>query len=235
MHKARTRNEQSFGLEHDIHLHNTLRIKVPILFRYLTSALVFLFLSLTMLSCNNKSVEVFGGEEEAVASENYINAIEELSKSTHIQKAFQFIQENDDQTIKTLIELTELPAPPFMEDQFGRSARFAELLKEYGADSVWTDAVGNVIGLRKGTVRDSVLALAAHLDTVFPEGTDVTVKTRGDTLYAPGIVDDTRGLTTILTVLRAFDANKIETRNDCYDTCKSFGGNYAAILTSRLT
>lgn len=214
LHKAKTRNEQSFGLKHEKHLGNKQKMKMPILFRYLQGAFVLLFLSLTMLSCNNKSAEVSGEEEVAVASKNYVDAIEELSNNSRIQKAFQFIQENDDQTIKTLIELTELPAPPFKEDQFGRSARFAELLQEYGADSVWTDAVGNVIGLRKGTVRDSVLALAAHLDTVFPEGTDVTVTTRGDTLYAPGIGDDTRGLTAVLTVLRAFDANNIETRND---------------------
>src|SRR5699024_4667109 len=111
-------------------------------------------------------------------------------------------------------ELTEIPAPPFKEHKFGRGERFAELLREYGADSVWTDSIGNVIGLRKGTQRDSVLALAAHLDTVFPEGTDVTVTQKGDTLFAPGISDDGRGLTTVLTVLRAFDAHNIQTQSD---------------------
>lgn len=108
--------------------------------------------------------------------------------------------------------LTEIPAPPFQEEV--RAAKYVEMLKKAGADSVWTDKVGNVIALRKGTSGDRKVALNAHLDTVFPEGTDVTVKQKGDTLYAPGIGDDTRGLMVVLTVLRALEVNEIETESD---------------------
>jgi acetylornithine deacetylase/succinyl-diaminopimelate desuccinylase-like protein len=58
------------------------------------------------------------------------------------------------------------------------------------------------------------VALGGHLDTVFPEGTDVTVRIRGDTLYAPGVGDDTRGLVVVLTVLRALEEAQVETRDD---------------------
>ena len=56
------------------------------------------------------------------------------------------------------------------------------------------DAEGNVMGVRKGTGGGGMLAVLAHLDTVFPEGTDVKVKRQGTWLAAPGIGDNTRGL-----------------------------------------
>jgi acetylornithine deacetylase/succinyl-diaminopimelate desuccinylase-like protein len=108
--------------------------------------------------------------------------------------------------------LTEIPAPPFKEEV--RGEKYADMLQVAGADSVWIDAVGNVIALRKGNSGGHTVALDAHLDTVFPEGTEVKVKQKGDTLYAPGIGDDTRGLMVVLTVLRALEENEIETESD---------------------
>jgi acetylornithine deacetylase/succinyl-diaminopimelate desuccinylase-like protein len=87
-------------------------------------------------------------------------------------------------------------------------------LRAAGADSVWIDAAGNVLALRRGRAGGRKVALAGHLDTVFPEGTDVTVKVRGDTLYAPGIGDDTRGLVLVLTVLRALERANVATEAD---------------------
>jgi acetylornithine deacetylase/succinyl-diaminopimelate desuccinylase-like protein len=95
-----------------------------------------------------------------------------------------------------------------------RARRFAELLRDAGADSVAIDGEGNVIALRHGTGRGRVVALAGHMDTVFPEGTDVSVQRRGDTLSAPGIGDDTRGLAVVLTVLRALEAAQVSTEAD---------------------
>jgi acetylornithine deacetylase/succinyl-diaminopimelate desuccinylase-like protein len=100
-----------------------------------------------------------------------------------------------------------------MEEVRGR--RFAERLVEIGVDSVWTDDEGNVIGLRRGRGSGTIV-IAGHLDTVFPEGTDVTIQQRGDTLYAPGIADDTRGLVTVLAILRAMNAAEIETEYDVW-------------------
>ena len=66
-----------------------------------------------------------------------------------------------------------------MEEVRGR--RFAERLTEIGVDSVWTDAEGNVIGLRRGRGAGTMI-ISGHLDTVFPEGTDVSIRQVGDTL-----------------------------------------------------
>ena len=118
-----------------------------------------------------------------------------------VQEAFQIIEAQDARTQEKLVFLTEIPAPPFQEEE--RARAFAEMLKGAGADSVRMDEVGNVLAFGRARVGGRTVVLGAHLDTVFPEGTDVTVKMRGDTLFAPGVGDDTRGLVVVLTVLRA--------------------------------
>lgn len=126
--------------------------------------------------------------------------------------AFQSIANMDAQTVKDLITLTQIPAPPFKEKL--RGEKFKQMLKAAGADSIWTDPAGNVIALRKGRTRKRTVVIEGHLDTVFPDGTDVTVKHKGDTLFAPGINDDTRGLTVVLTLLKAMHQTKLRTDAD---------------------
>jgi acetylornithine deacetylase/succinyl-diaminopimelate desuccinylase-like protein len=88
------------------------------------------------------------------------------------------------------------------------------MLREAGLTDVTIDDVGNVIGRRPGRKGDRVIAYSAHLDTVFPAGTDVTVRFDDEKMYAPGIGDNTRGLVTILDVLRAMESAGIETDAD---------------------
>ncbi len=82
-----------------------------------------------------------------------------------------------DTLVTNIIALTEIPAPPFQEAR--RAAAYLKLLTDAGLTDVERDAAGNVMGLRKGTGSGPLLAVAAHLDTVFPEGTDVKVKRTG--------------------------------------------------------
>lgn len=142
------------------------------------------------------------------ASNPYCAEIARLVDDAAIRTAILRIDAIDEQGMRDLITLTEIPAPPFGEQARGEA--YAAMLREAGADSVWTDDEGNVIALRRGT-GERVVAIAGHLDTVFPKETDVTVKQRGDTLYAPGIGDDTRGLVVILQVLRALEAADVAT------------------------
>ena len=142
----------------------------------------------------------------------YLEEMEILTAQQPVRNALSRVEDLDPWGMDLLIELTEIPAPPFMEE--ARAARFAELLREAGADSVWVDAEGNAVGLRRGRGGGRTVAFGAHLDTVFPEGTDVTVRMRGDTLYAPGVGDDTRGLVVVLTVLRAMEEANVETSDD---------------------
>ncbi|HET9132068.1 MAG TPA: M20/M25/M40 family metallo-hydrolase, partial [Terriglobia bacterium] len=69
-------------------------------------------------------------------------------------------------------------------------------------------------GIRKGVGNGPLIAIAAHLDTVFPEGTKIKVKKEGTRLLAPGVGDDTRGLAVMLGIIRAMDNAKIQTTSD---------------------
>ena len=148
----------------------------------------------------------------AQSSADYNRQIEQLMNHPAVRSALDHIVETDDQTMDDLMTLTEIPAPPFMEDE--RGAAFLQMMIDLGVDSAWTDEVGNAIGLRRGSGTGEVLAIAGHLDTVFPPETDVTIRVSGDTLFAPGIADDTRGLATVLAVLRAMNEADIRTEAD---------------------
>ena len=142
----------------------------------------------------------------------YVEEVGALAGEAPVQEALAYLERIEPRSLDELIRLTEIPAPPFMEEE--RAAAFAEMLREAGADSVWIDGIGNVLGLRRGTVGDRTVAVDAHLDTVFPIETDVTVQVRGDTLFAPGIGDDTRGLIVVRNVLEAMAAHDLRTEAD---------------------
>ena len=153
------------------------------------------------------------GQESSLEPE-YAAEVEALVAEPRVRDAMRVIEELEPRTLADLVTLTEIPAPPFNEE--ARARAYLALLREAGADSTWIDAEGNVVAVRRGTAGDSVLVLSGHLDTVFPAGTDVTVETRGDTLRAPGVGDDTRGLVVVLTVLRAMEASDLRTRGDVW-------------------
>ncbi|MEY4930652.1 MAG: hypothetical protein RI909_1376, partial [Bacteroidota bacterium] len=145
-------------------------------------------------------------------SDPYAAQVQWLIKNKQINEAFAIIDNLEPTTRKEHIELTEVPAPPFKESV--RARYFKKMLEAAGADKIWIDSAGNVLAMRKGKKGGRTVVLDAHLDTVFPEGTDVTVKQKGDTLFAPGISDDTRGLIVMLTVLKAMEKANIETTDD---------------------
>jgi tripeptide aminopeptidase len=97
--------------------------------------------------------------------------------------------------------ICEIPAPPFKET--ARAAEFERRLEALGLRAR-IDAVGNVIAERPGTGRGPTVVLAGHLDTVFPEGTDVKVRDEAGRMKAPGIGDNCRGLAVVLAVARAY-------------------------------
>jgi tripeptide aminopeptidase len=96
--------------------------------------------------------------------------------------------------------LTEIPAPPFQEAQ--RAAAVKALLSASGLD-VQIDKTGNVIGELRGASDKEVVVLAAHLDTVFPPGTDVKVRRGAERMSAPGISDNGTGLAALVAIARA--------------------------------
>lgn len=139
-------------------------------------------------------------------------AFRALMESAVFKKTLAAMADGFDALVADVIELTECPAPPFGEEQ--RGALYRKKLEELGLADVATDAVGNVTAVRPGTAKDApMMAISAHLDSVFPAGTDVTVKRDGDILRAPGVGDDASGLACILAYLRALDAAGVRTES----------------------
>ena len=142
-------------------------------------------------------------------------AVRKIVAAPSFKLAAQKLADDYDRTVADIITLTEIPAPPFKEA--ARAQAYLAMLRAHGLSEVEMDAEGNVMGLRLGSDHSAtgkVVVIAAHLDTVFPEGTDVKVRRQGTRLMAPGVGDDTRALATLLAYVRALDAAKITTKRD---------------------
>lgn len=135
-----------------------------------------------------------------------------LEASPLYKKLMADVRADDARALSELKTITEIPAPPFKEK--ARAEYFVSRLKALGLSDAHIDAEGNAVGIRKGTGNGPKLLVSAHLDTVFPEGTDVTVKSRDGKFYAPGIGDDTRGLAVLLSWLKVLNENKVRTVGD---------------------
>ena len=139
-------------------------------------------------------------------------AYTQLMASPQIQKLLDAVKADHARSVEDLKMLTEIEAPPFKEQK--RAEAFLARMKAVGLTDAKIDAEGNVVGLRKGTGNGPRLLISAHLDTVFPAGTDVKVKEHDGRLHAPGIADDTRGLAVLLSWLKVLNDNKIQTVGD---------------------
>lgn len=108
-------------------------------------------------------------------------------------------------TTEDQIQITEVPAPPFHEG--ARAAHMRKLLTAAGLRAE-LDPAGNVVAEYPGSSTDVVM-LVAHLDTVFPAGTNLSVKREGGRLLAPGISDNGTGLAALVAIARAFRETRL--------------------------
>lgn len=140
-------------------------------------------------------------------------AVEALLANPKIVRALEDIKADDSRTFEEQKRITEIPAPPYKEKV--RAEYYRKRMQELGFKDAAVDGEGNVIALRKGSGGGRPkLVVSAHLDTVFPEGTDVTVKEKDGAIVAPGIGDDSRGLAALLSLIKAMNANEIATVGD---------------------
>jgi acetylornithine deacetylase/succinyl-diaminopimelate desuccinylase-like protein len=131
-----------------------------------------------------------------------------------IRTAMDRIRTDNAWTIDQQVSICEIPAPPFKEER--RAAEMKRRFEALGLRNVRIDSIGNVIAERPGTGGGPVVVLAAHLDTVFPEETDVRVKREGTVLRGPGIGDDCRGLAVLLAVAKSMAAASVRTDGTIY-------------------
>ena len=139
--------------------------------------------------------------------------LQTLLANPGIVKALADIKADDARALDEQKRITEIPAPPFKEKV--RAEYYLKRMQELGFQDAAIDSEGNVIALRKGTGGGRPkLVVSAHLDTVFPEGVDVTVKEKDGVINAPGIGDDSRGLAALLSLVKAMNENAVATVGD---------------------
>lgn len=132
-----------------------------------------------------------------------------LMNETSVKAALQAIERNEAHMLDEQARICEIPAPPFHEDT--RGLEFKRLFENLGLKDVHMDKAGNVIGTRPGQNAKPNVVIAAHLDTVFPEGTNVNVTREGKTMKGAGIGDDCRGLAVLLGVIKGLDDGNVKT------------------------
>ena len=142
------------------------------------------------------------------------DAVQHVAKSANYVALVKQLNAEHDRIIDDIITLVEIPAPPFKEVE--RAKAYRDMLIAAGLQEVEIDAEGNATGLYRGsgTTGGPVIVLAAHLDTVFPEGTPLKVRREGNKLYAPGIGDDTRSLAVIVAYARAMKDKNVRPQID---------------------
>src|SRR5271154_6750196 len=136
------------------------------------------------------------------------DSIEKLADDPACVRALAWLDKNTSWVTDQQIHLTEIPAPEFKE---APRAEYLKKLFETAGLKPQIDKTGNVFAERPGTDANSVILLAAHLDTVFPAGTDVNVRRHGNRLTAPGIADNGSGLAALAGLARALDESRIQT------------------------
>lgn len=146
----------------------------------------------------------------AEALRHMAEELERLVERPGVRDLVEALVRDDEATLATQIALTEIPAPPFQEQE--RAAHLARIFEGAGLDDVGMDHVGNVSGWLPGSEDVAPLVVSAHLDTVFPPDTEVTVTRNGDLLRGPGISDDGRGLAALVALARVLASGPVRTR-----------------------
>jgi tripeptide aminopeptidase len=133
----------------------------------------------------------------------------ELLNDPTVKAAMDAAKSTEPQTIDDLVRFCEVAAPPFRESARGELLRQA--FQQLGLRNVRIDKAGNVLGERPGAAAHPRLVVSAHLDTVFPAETDVKVKRDGAMLRGPGTGDDCRGLSVLVSIIRALRQAGVQT------------------------
>src|SRR5690606_22082796 len=129
------------------------------------------------------------------------NLVERALGSPTYQTMDRWMDEHQEEFLRVIVYVCEVPAPPFQEDE---RARFvAGAFRRLGYDDVSIDGEGNVVAIypyvaAAGDGSEEILVISAHLDTVFPEGTDVRVRREGDQLHAPGVGDNSSAVAALI-------------------------------------
>lgn len=130
-----------------------------------------------------------------------------------VKSALSLLEQRFPQQVEEWIRIAEIPGKSKLEQ--ARGAYVKKVFEEEGLQQISVDSIGNVTGVRKGTGGGPTIAIAAHIDIVFgPEASDGKVRRVGDTLFAPGVGDNTASVANMLATLRAMNATKFTSKGD---------------------
>jgi tripeptide aminopeptidase len=146
---------------------------------------------------------------QSFLSHNPLGQVPQLAAQRRVHQAFRWLHLRDGLLMDWQRTVVGIPAPPF-----GEATRATWLLEQFrllGLHQADIDEEGNVLGLLPTfaatepdlTQSQRAVVLSAHIDTVFPEGTDVTPQTTGTRLIAPGACDNAAGITGLLAIAAA--------------------------------
>jgi tripeptide aminopeptidase len=144
-----------------------------------------------------------------------------LAGERHVHRAFHWLHLHEPQIRRWQLEALAIPAPPFNEA--ARAHWFLDRFKHLGLANPHIDAEGNALAELHPTRNwkpatgnwkpepapahaspdEPVVLISAHLDTVFPPGTDTTPREEGDRILCPGACDNAAGLAALLALASA--------------------------------
>ncbi len=100
------------------------------------------------------------------------------------------------EVIALAAEITAIPSPTNAER--ARSERISVMMPALGFEDVVVDDIGDVVGRLAGKLGARKLLIAAHIDTVFPASTPISISVGEDRSCGPGIGDNGIGISTAL-------------------------------------
>lgn len=139
-------------------------------------------------------------------------ALARIAAQPSVRQALAYIEKNEPTTQANMLAINAIPAPTFAEA--ARARDYQQRLQAAGLADVHIDEAGNVLGTWRGGGKGPTIALAAHLDTVYPAGTKLAVRESAGRLYSPGIADNGRSLAAMLTIAHALRDANIKTEGD---------------------
>ncbi|MBU6365562.1 MAG: M20/M25/M40 family metallo-hydrolase [Gemmatimonadetes bacterium] len=135
-----------------------------------------------------------------------------LMQRADVKAAMAHLEQQFPKQVEEWIALTEIPAKSGLEQQ--RGAYVKAVFEKEGLSDIRVDSIGNVTGVRKGTGGGPTIVIAAHMDVVFANDISRKVRRSGDTLFAPGVGDNTSNVANMLATLRTMNAVKFRHKGD---------------------
>lgn len=147
---------------------------------------------------------------EYQVSEQNRKTVEKILSLPKVKQALKDIEADHVHSLEEQKMLTLIPSPTFHEQD--KANKMVALFEELGCEAK-VEKSGNAVGIRKGNGKGKIV-VDGHMDTVYPLDTELVIREDEETIWCPGICDDTRALAVMLSVLRALNKNGIETEKD---------------------